>query len=113
MFGSLVWVAPEPLAAAELEALASLCRADRAGLEGELACGPLDQGLVARYRGPSSQAARYWFTRIWARIRQQRGLASPQLPRVWPFQESPLAGDRFLRGEAPGPTTARGNNRSS
>jgi len=89
VFGSLVWVAPHPLAAAELEALASLCRDDRAGLEGELACGPLDQGLVARYRGPSSQAARYWFTRIWARIRQQRGLASPQLPRVWPFQETP------------------------
>jgi urease accessory protein len=84
-------VAPEPLAAAELEALASLCRDDRTGLEGELACGPLDQGLVARYRGPSSQAARYWFTRIWARIRQQRGLTAPQLPRVWPFQESPLA----------------------
>ena len=91
VFGSLVWVAPEPLAAAELEALASLCRDDRSGLEGELACGPLDQGLVARYRGPSSQAARYWFTRIWARIRQQRGLTAPQLPRVWPFQESPLA----------------------
>jgi urease accessory protein len=89
VFGSLVWVAPEPLATAELEALASLCRDDRAGLEGELACGPLDQGLVARYRGPSSQAARYWFSRIWARIRQQRGLASPQLPRVWPFQETP------------------------
>ncbi len=89
VFGSLVWVAPEPLAAAELEALASLCRDDRAGLEGEMACGPLDQGLVARYRGPSSQAARYWFTRLWARIRQQRGLASPQLPRVWPFQETP------------------------
>ena len=89
VFGSLVWVAPDPLAAAELEALASLCRDDRAGLEGEMACGPLDQGLLARYRGPSSQAARYWFTRIWARIRQQRGLASPQLPRVWPFQETP------------------------
>lgn len=90
VFGSLVWLAPEPLAAAELEALASLCRSDRAGLEGEMACGPLDQGLVARYRGPSSQAARFWFTRIWARIRVQRGLPAPELPRVWPFQESPL-----------------------
>ena len=92
VFGSLVWVAPDPLAAAELEALASLCRDDRAGLEGEMACGPLDQGLVARYRGPSSQAARYWFTRIWARLRQQRHQPAPQLPRVWPFQESPWIG---------------------
>ena len=89
VFGSLVWLAPDPLAAVELEALASLCRHDRAGLEGEMACGSLDQGLVARYRGPSSQAARFWFTRIWARIRLQRGLSAPELPRVWPFQETP------------------------
>jgi hypothetical protein len=43
---------------------------------------------VARYRGPSSQAGRLWFGRIWARIRAQRGLAAPQPPRVWPFQET-------------------------
>jgi urease accessory protein len=66
------------------------CRADRNGLDGEMACGTLSQGLVARYRGPSSQAARYWFSRIWARIREVRGLPPPQLPRVWPFQEQPL-----------------------
>lgn len=83
--GSLVWAAPAPVA----EALLELCRADRAGLDGEMACGRLDQGLVARYRGPSSQAARFWFTRIWARIRAERGLAAPVLPRVWPFQEDP------------------------
>nr|WP_255093677.1 urease accessory protein UreD [Synechococcus sp. J7-Johnson] len=85
VFGSLVWAAPAPVP----EALLELCRADRAGLEGEMACGRLDQGLVARYRGPSSQAARFWFTRIWARIRAERGLAAPVLPRVWPFQEAP------------------------
>jgi urease accessory protein len=55
-----------------------------------MACGRLDRGLVARYRGPSTQAARFWFTRIWARIRAERGLAAPVLPRVWPFQEQPL-----------------------
>jgi len=87
VFASLVWAAPEPVG----EALLALCRADRAGLEGEMACGRLERGLVARYRGPSTQAARYWFTRIWARIRCERGLTAPQLPRVWPFQESPLA----------------------
>ena len=78
VFASLVWAAPEPVG----EPLLALCRADRAGLEGE---------MVARYRGPSTQAARYWFTRIWARIRCVRGLTAPQLPRVWPFQEQPLA----------------------
>ncbi|MFN5192891.1 MAG: urease accessory protein UreD, partial [Cyanobacteriota bacterium] len=61
-----------------------------AGLAGAMVCGALDQGLVARYRGPSSQAARVWFTRRWARIRASRGLAAPELPRCWPFQEQPL-----------------------
>ncbi|MFS6826774.1 urease accessory protein UreD [Cyanobium sp. ATX-6F1] len=86
VFGSLVWAAPEPVSEALLEA----CRADRQGLEGAMACGRLDQGLVARYHGPSTQAARWWFTRLWARIRAERGLPPPELPRVWPFQESPF-----------------------
>jgi urease accessory protein len=55
-----------------------------------MVCGALAQGLIARYRGPSSQAARFWFTRLWARIRALRGLPAPELPRVWPFQEQPL-----------------------
>jgi urease accessory protein len=91
VYGSLVWAAPAPLAGPALAQLLADCRGDRRGLEGAMACGALDQGLVARYRGPSSQAARHWFTRIWARIRAVRGLAGPQLPRVWPFQETPLA----------------------
>ncbi|WP_216900668.1 urease accessory protein UreD [Synechococcus sp. CCY 9618] len=91
VFGSLVWAAPHPLPAERMQRLLELCRSDRAGLEGEMACGALDQGLVARYRGPSSTAARFWFVRLWARIRAEQGLAAPVLPRVWPFQEEPLA----------------------
>jgi len=91
VFGSLVWVAPAPLRAEALAALLAAAREDRAGLEGTMACGALRQGLVARFRGASSQAARLWFTRIWARIRAERGLAPPQPPRVWPFQEEPFA----------------------
>jgi urease accessory protein len=87
VFGSLVWVAPEPLAPAALEALVVAARSDRRGLVGAMACGALEQGLVARYRGPSSQAARLWFRRLWGRIRAQRGLSAPATPRVWPFQE--------------------------
>ena len=90
VFGSLVWVAPEPLGGAPLADLLAGCRADRQGLVGEMACGALEQGLVARYRGPSTTAARHWFTRLWRRIRAARGLAAPELPRVWPFQEEPL-----------------------
>jgi urease accessory protein len=90
VFGSLVWAAPETLPAPALAALLELCRQDRQGLEGEMACGALEPGLVARYRGPSTTAARSWFTRIWCRIRAARGLTAPELPRVWPFQEEPL-----------------------
>ncbi|SBO44186.1 urease accessory protein UreD [Cyanobium sp. NIES-981] len=90
VYGSLVWAAPDTLATTTLTSLLEGCRRDRAGLSGEMACGALEPGLVARYRGHSSQAARYWFTRIWARVRQVRNLADPDLPRVWPFQERPL-----------------------
>jgi urease accessory protein len=93
--GSLVWAAPHPLAASVLAHLVGLCRLEREGLAGEMACGALSQGLVARYRGPSSTAARWWFTRIWAQIRAVRNLAAPVPPRVWPFQEKPLAEDRL------------------
>jgi len=99
VFGSLVWAAPEPLGAAALAALLEACRADRGELEGEMACGALEQGLVARYRGPSSMAARFWFTRLWGRIRAVRGLAPPELPRVWPFQEDPLSLPRDPLGQ--------------
>ena len=92
VFGSLVWAAPRKLAGAELVELVEACRGDRSGLEGTMACGSLEQGLLARYRGPSSTAARSWFTRLWARIRAAQGLAAPELPRVWPFQERPFAG---------------------
>ena len=68
-----------------------MCSSDLQGLAGEMACGALEQGVVARYRGASTQAARYWFTRLWALIRRERGLPPPELPRVWPFQEQPFA----------------------
>lgn len=100
VFGSLVWVAPEPLASDRLAELLAAGRQDRAGLEGAMACGALEQGLVARYRGPSSTAARHWFTRLWRRIRMARGLAEPELPRVWPFQEDPLTWPLTGGGEA-------------
>lgn len=91
VFGSLVWAAPTPLDASRLQALLEDCREARRGLDGEMACGALEQGLIARYRGPSSQTARFWFTRLWALIRRERQLPAPELPRVWPFQEQPLA----------------------
>ena len=90
--GTLVWAAPEALP----ESLIIRARALAVGLEGEMACGRLERGLVARYRGPSTQAARFWFCRLWALIRAYRHLPPPALPRVWPFQEDPLAIDQAL-----------------
>jgi len=98
VFGSLVWAAPAPLERPRLASLLQACRSDREGLEGEMACGALEQGLVARYRGPATAAARHWFTRIWARIRHDRQLSPPELPRVWPFQENPLDREGALAG---------------
>ncbi len=91
VFGSLVWAAPTSLNNERMGALLAACRNARHGLDGSMACGALEQGLVARYRGPSSQAARFWFSRIWTLIRQERGQPAPELPRVWPFQEQPIA----------------------
>jgi len=89
VLASLVWAAPSPLDSNKLQALINQGRQDSLELEGEMALGSLQQGLIARYRGPSSQAARYWFYRLWARIRQLRGLSAPLAPRVWPLQEYP------------------------
>ncbi|MEB3334250.1 MAG: urease accessory protein UreD [Cyanobacteriota bacterium] len=90
VFGSFVWVGADCLAADTLAALLHQGRQAREGLAGEMACGALDRGLVARYRGPSTTAARWWFTRLWQAVRAVRHLPSPTLPRVWPFQEEPL-----------------------
>lgn len=90
VFGSLVWIAPGCLAGRAKAAVLEQARDSRADLPGTMACGLLESGLIARYRGHSSQAARFWFIRIWAAIRQAGGYPSPEIPRVWPFQEQPL-----------------------
>jgi urease accessory protein len=104
VFGSLAWVGPEGSDAVTLRALVDHCRRAREGLPGEMACGALDRGLVARYRGPSTTAARWWFIRIWQAVRKARQLPPPTLPRVWPFQEDPLGSDAASLASIPGPS---------
>ena len=91
VLGTLVWIAPEPLPAEQLAGLLEKGRADREGLTGTMALGALEPGLIARYRGSSSQAARLWFFRLWRRIRTAQNLSEPSWPRTWPFQEADLA----------------------
>ena len=90
VFGTLVWAAPFPLHTGLLNTLLEDIRQDRNALKGTMHCGVLPQGLIARYSGDSSRDARFWFSRIWARTRQARDLAPPQIPRAWPLQEDPL-----------------------
>ena len=90
VFGTLVWAAPFPLPTDKINILLDEIRQDRNELKGTMHCGVIPQGLIARYSGFSSRDARFWFSRIWARTRQARALATPQIPRVWPLQEDPL-----------------------
>jgi len=101
VFGTLVWAAPLALSAEQQTTLMEGARADRAGLDGTMRCSSLDQGLVARYAGPSSRDARFWFSRIWARTRALRSLSRPRIPRVWPLQEQPLAEQTFTSNPTP------------
>ena len=106
VFGSLVWAAPTPLPTDQLTQLLTEARADREGLEGTMRCSALEQGLVARYAGPSSRDARFWFSRLWERTRRMRGLSQPQIPRVWPLQEQPLRRSMFtMNAEKAAPAT--------
>lgn len=90
VFGSFVWVAPKSFKTNEIDDLLLACRKDREGLRGFMTCSAINRGISARYLGPSTQAARFWFFRIWLRTRLLRGLATPDPLRVWPMQEQPL-----------------------
>ena len=89
VLGTLVGAAPDGTGAPALDALVAEGRQLRQGLDGAMALGRLEQGLIARYRGDSTQMARFWFCRLWGLLRQQQGQQRPVLPRVWPFQENP------------------------
>lgn len=100
VFGTLIWAAPAPLANSTLQTLLSNARDDRGGLVGQMQCSGLEQGLIARYVGPSSRDARFWFSRIWAQTRAHRQLSEPRIPRVWPLQEQPLRQQVFTENIA-------------
>jgi urease accessory protein len=76
-----------PLTAEVLQPLVDEARRGVANLQGQEALGALEQGLIARYRGPSSQEARRWFRHLGAQTRRLRGLAAPEPLREWPMQE--------------------------
>ncbi|WP_320667831.1 urease accessory protein UreD [Prochlorococcus sp. MIT 1307] len=89
VFGSMVWVAPTYFSKEVLNELIQNSLLERVGLEGGMSCSALDHGISARYIGPSTQAARFWFFRIWRHTRRLRQLSIPEPLRVWPMQEKP------------------------
>jgi urease accessory protein len=50
---------------------------------GEVGVTRLQQGLLCRYRGPSSQAARKWFVAVWQTLRPWYLHTAVTIPRVW------------------------------
>ncbi|MCP9438288.1 MAG: urease accessory protein UreD [Nitrospira sp.] len=50
---------------------------------GEAGVTRLAEGLLCRYRGPSSAAARAWFTQIWDLLRRHAWTAPAMIPRIW------------------------------
>lgn len=65
---------------ARLEAIRVLWQPEQ---EGEVGVTRLQQGLMCRYRGPSSQAARRWFGAIWEQLRPDYLGRPACFPRVW------------------------------
>jgi urease accessory protein len=78
--GTLVWVgkavSPELVEAARGEW-------DAGARAGETGVTRLEEGLLCRYRGPSSADARAWFAAVWNLVREfdRRGVAVA--PRIW------------------------------
>ena len=88
VFGSLTWVTPKDINKQDLSKLLEECRQRREGLEGFMTCSLLNNGISARYRGSSTQSARFWFYRIWALTRVLRKSSIPEYMRIWPMQEN-------------------------
>ena len=90
VFGSLTWVTPKGTNKEALSKLLEDCRQRREGLEGFMTCSLLENGISARYRGKSTQSARFWFYRIWGLTRVLRKSSIPDYMRIWPMQENAL-----------------------
>lgn len=78
--GGLVWIGQ----AVDVE-LVEEARAlwTSGGYAGEAGATRLAEGLLCRYRGPSSSEARAWFTSVWDRLRRRARGRGVQVPRIW------------------------------
>jgi urease accessory protein len=65
------------------EQLATLRHLWHSNWPGEVGMTRLQNGLLCRYRGPSSQTARRWFVALWQQLRPWYGRPVATVPRVW------------------------------
>ncbi len=75
---ALVGYHPDPAQVALLRQLWPL------GAPGSVGVTRLQNGLLCRYRGPSSQAARRWFVAVWQHLRPQYLGRAAAASRIWP-----------------------------
>ena len=54
-----------------------------AKLDGEAGVTRLQHGMLCRYRGSSSAAARAWFIAVWDKVRSQYRGSAACAPRIW------------------------------
>ena len=78
--GSLVWVG-QAVTVELIEAARAAWHA--AGHIGDAGVTRLPEGLVCRYRGPSSAEARQWFGVVWDLLRRSCRLRAACPPRIW------------------------------
>lgn len=76
--GTLAWLG-RPVDAALVEAVREAAR----GIEGQVGTSQLPEGLVCRFRGAQTSAARDWFQAIRTLLRQHEGRPAPAWPRAW------------------------------
>jgi urease accessory protein len=79
--GSLAWVGRNP----EAELIAKIRDLwDKEDYQGEAGVTRLLEGVLCRYRGPSTQEARHWFLNVWNLLRLAYWERPACPPRVWP-----------------------------
>jgi urease accessory protein len=80
VIGTMAWVGA-PVATEVVDA--SRARWETQHLEGEAGVTRLQHGMLCRYRGRSSSAARAWFTAVWRLLREFDGRTAAAVPRIW------------------------------
>jgi urease accessory protein len=81
VIGTLVWVGAVPTD--EVIKAARATWEQQPHPQGEAGVTALQRGVLCRYRGASTSAARRWFMAVWQLLRPHYGNTAATIPRVW------------------------------